>query len=996
MSLVEQAVQVLFTGTEQKTKDKVVRVPGKLIAATNVVQRETGTFSKRYGYGVLNRTTNTGSITAAQGLVSAGSLVLHADDQLWQRDSMSNTWKSRGKQVRAFATDVVAISKYSGRPHVVITGGQRYYFALTPLPLNGTYSYVYRIADDATGVETKAATSVALTSVSQQLRAVSAGGFVWLFYGTNASVSVAKFDPSNPTAAPTTTTYFAPTIAAMNWDVVPTVNGASFLAYASGTSQILVAGVNSTMWLSNLDTATGLPKATPGNVAYAAAIVTSGSGHPPGWITYDGTNGFLYAVYTANTGGNNTYRVIRFNATTLVGAEHNTATWPGASVNLQIGGYSTDGDTVQLLVSDVSNGGSGLDAENAKIHRYTHAWTANTSSVTLNWQRGANISTEPFKVGTTWYFITNHDDTGGALGNLERSYCLRLAATGQIVARALFGRGGNYHQKGDSSAAGYSAVSVQGTKVYTALIGSDGIDGEFHTREVVWDLADAYGPMRAVQNDQIAIMPGGWPVRLGDTDSTLAEVIPMMWPRTFVLSAPAGTSGGLGAGTYGVQHLYVVRDARGNVYRSSPCPLQSIAVPAGNVARSVVPTLRQGQGAAAALIETYMTAPGGTTPFLAKTTANDPTVDTLTIEIVTAAATSAETLYTANSVVPNYPVPPFKIAQGWKNRVFLSDTDVLGEVWPSKEASGGFGLAFSPNTIFKLNEGTGRIRAMGVVDFNYLAFFKQDTIHVISGDGPNDQAQGQYTPQQVPGQLGCTNPSSVVGNTPIGCFFQATDGGIWLLGRSLDVTYIGRGVDDHKSATVTGAAHFAKEQLVRFTLNSGKILVFDYGNPTAEDPQGQWYVHGTLTGVALTNHGDVAHFVDSTGVVWKETAGQWFDNTSTPIATALEIAPISFSGFLGYQQCMRGQVMASYLGANTMQVTLRGDFSATSDVRSKAFAAGPQDVEFRPVNTRKNTAMGVRIEETGGGVTEGFAVQGIAFELLIEPRMRRLNTTARI
>jgi hypothetical protein len=988
--LVEQAVQVMLSGVEQRTDPKAIRMPGRLVEATNVVQRKTGAYGKRYGASALSTTTDSGTISVGRGIVAAGeACVLHANDTLYIRNAVGANWRNRGSQQRATCTDTMAIPNFAERPVSVVQSGIIYEF--TPATLGSDTVYYYRVTDEASGVELLPVTTVTTVSggsgTGYYLRAHAAGGYVWLFYATTGSsfmsIRAAKFDPATPTAAPVVTTYFTSSIGPFDFHTMATDAGIVFAAFASGGSQVRVSGVDSWAWFNRLDTATGLPAASPGNVAYTPPV-SPGPYTPFTWVNYGGANGFLYLIWSKATG----HQLIRITASTLAGATTRnivaltTADW--------LTGYSSDGDTVDIF------GSLGNSApETSSINRHRHVWSTNTTTTTTAYARQAWVATDFFKVDTTWYVVTGLDDNN----NLQRAYYLRTAGDFKIIARAMYGRAGNIFNRGTRSNVVSTAapVTVSGNTATVALIGNDGVDGVWHMRRLVWNLADSYGPLRAVNNGQMVTMPGGWPVRLGDRDTSLNDLTPPMFPRVITTTVAASPGATLNA-TYGVAVVYEVVDGRGNMFRSSPCPTVQQAVTTNNALRITAPTLRVGTGLATVQIRTYLTAAGGTgSLFLNKITTNDPTVDTVTIDLTAPSATGAEAMYTAGSELSNAPAPPYRVAFEWRNRTFLTDTDMEGEVWASKEYTAGRGIEFAETLVFKIGAGTGRIRAAGPVDDNYAAFFKRDSISVIQGTGPDARGRGQYSPVEVPGAYGCTNPHSIA-TGPQGCYFQATDGGIYLLDRTLNVQYIGRGVDDHKGATITAAVHVPKDQQIRFYTDTSKILVFDYGHPTETDPQGQWYVwtNAAMAGVAAANVNDVVHHVQSSGTVYKEVAGQFFDGTNTPILNKIKIAAIPFSGILGYQQCMRGQILGTVASAHVARVTISSDYDSATDALVKTLSAGAFDVEFRPVTTRKATAIAVTIEQTESALTEGHAVMGLAFEILVEPRMRRLNTSARI
>jgi len=77
-----------------------------------------------------------------------------------------------------------------------------------------------------------------------------------------------------------------------------------------------------------------------------------------------------------------------------------------------------------------------------------------------------------------------------------------------------------------------------------------------------------------------------------------------------------------------------------------------------------------------------------------------------------------------------------------------------------------------------------------------LLVFCDESIHVIVGDGPNDQGTGQFeTPVTLARGIGCSNNKSIV-ETDLGVIFQSRSG-YWMVPRGLGpVQFIGAAVSD--------------------------------------------------------------------------------------------------------------------------------------------------------------------------------------------------------
>lgn len=128
------------------------------------------------------------------------------------------------------------------------------------------------------------------------------------------------------------------------------------------------------------------------------------------------------------------------------------------------------------------------------------------------------------------------------------------------------------------------------------------------------------------------------------------------------------------------------------------------------------------------------------------------------------------------------------------------------------------------------------ITALGSLDTSLIVFQKR-AIFVVQGDGPPKNGIGGdfSTPERLPCDVGCEEPRSVV-TTPLGLMFMS-ERGIYLLGRDLQVKFIGVRVEDTTATwpICTSAVLVPGTSHVRFTMTNlhnqaaeGVTLVYDY------------------------------------------------------------------------------------------------------------------------------------------------------------------------
>ena len=902
-------IVILPAGVDQRRE--ATQLPlGKLRALVNMHQPTPGLYEKRNGWKPMDTISDdaTGVVEGAgRGIISSDRMsMMRTTAAIYTRSNARTKWQRKANSRCAYAPAAQEVMLYGYKPCMVKNGNYLFYFcgdvgqntAAQGRRLqcgdgnvisNVATQWYYRIVDAITGAEVKGTTAIAGVK-GWQAKAVVSGGFTWLFVGAyldsgsgNYSIKVAKISP-DPSVAVTVTTYYdagaGPVID--GFDVMQTYTGGVVVWVYGGQAGSPLPGTAgaadpASVVVSLLNTATGLPLASPGTVR-------SHLGAYPDPFTADLNELAVQALKNENGSGGGSFYVARVGAGLAAGIDTFNSTTLAASASVSLAGYTADPSPVIIcgyrdqttghfvtftaLISNIGTpsqdqrttpeGITGLD-------RKTHnaAGTLQTAS-TLKLR--AFPVTEPFQIGSTWYLIAGHDDN---LSRLQQAYYLLEASTGKIVGRTLYGAGGDVGQRATYTAGkvgfGYiGQVTISNAnQVSAALNAWNG--QQYVSKEVIFVLDDdawgrfgRIGPMcRASEGQEIAI-PDAWPLHL--SGEQLAEYVPM-YPRN-APTLTAVVSGGLGmpAGVYAGYYLWAFRDSAGNVHRSRPSPVATVQLAVNEwVGWTVENMVLTNSATGEWFIELYMTEvavvepPGGAPevaiavgkaknkdPFLQFSLPNVvPTVyaANLTQQFTSreVATIKGETLYSHNNAqLLNDSPPPFAWAATWRNRMIVGDTDRLGIVWVSKEKENGFGYSFSGGLIIDIQEGSGRIYAGGAIDINHFAVFKRDGIWILSGVGPDKNGANMFEVVRLPFPGGCVNPNSVA-TTPRGLVFQATkgsggtgvtDGGMHLITRSLEVVYIGAGIEDYRGRNVSAAVFIPeKQQLAVFVEFEPRIAI---------------------------------------------------------------------------------------------------------------------------------------------------------------------------
>ena len=410
------------------------------------------------------------------------------------------------------------------------------------------------------------------------------------------------------------------------------------------------------------------------------------------------------------------------------------------------------------------------------------------------------------------------------------------------------------------------------------------------------------------------------------------DSVKAVWSATGGAMA-AKPDGSTNTNAYYYQVTYEWADNQGNINRSAPSIPVSVtttgALTTGSVDLSV-PTLRLTYKTAnpvkiviyrwSVAQQTYYQVTSITQPLL-----NDTSVDyvTFTDKLVDSAILGNNIIYTTGGVVENISPPALSAITLFDNRVFgLSAED--GSVWFSKqvlpstpvEMSDLFTIYVAPT--IGASGSTGDVKCIFPMD-DKIIFFKQDAIYYLNGNGPdNTGANSQYSqPNFITATVGSVNQQSIV-FTPNGLMFQS-DKGIWLLGRNLQTEYIGAPVEAFNSAKVLSAITIPGTNQVRFTLDNGVTLMYDYY-------YGQWGTFTNIPAISSTLYQNLHTYINKYGQVFQETPNVYLDGSS-PVTVSLTTSWFNMAGLQGYQRLYFFYLLGQYISPHKLRVEIAYDYA---------------------------------------------------------------------
>ena len=371
-----------------------------------------------------------------------------------------------------------------------------------------------------------------------------------------------------------------------------------------------------------------------------------------------------------------------------------------------------------------------------------------------------------------------------------------------------------------------------------------------------------------------------------------------------------------------------------------------------------------------------------TTPLL-----NIKTVDRLTFvdNTLDSELLGNEQLYTTGGVLSNTSPPALTQFTQYKNRLIGISSEDPYTWWFSKQVTPNVPVQFTPFFYKKIAELGGGLTALGVMD-DKLIFFKRSSIYMVVGLGPNNLGlQDDFNDAElITTDTGCTEPKSII-RTPLGLMYKSGKG-IYLINRGLNVQYVGAPVEAYNSNRVTSAELIENVNQVRFTLDTGVALVYDYYFD-------QWSVFTSVNAADSCLFQTKFTYLRPDGRIFKETPGVWTDGGS-PIYLRLKTSWVSMNGMQGFERIYNMMVLGDYKSPHTLTAKVRHEFDSTvNQTTAVPIASDPGVYQYKVYMTRQKTdAMQFELIESQSGPTygEGLDISAITMQVGVKSGTNKL------
>lgn len=977
MALQKQTIPIsLAQGLDTKTDPKQV-VPGKLVALENGRFVSPGRIEKRFGHTAFGKTISgsSSSISAGFSLDSFKDEIVESDGStLYSYSVASDNWTSKGNAFNIAVTESPVVrNDYQQTSQDSATHSSGLQVFVWEDTQGGTrYSAIDRTTQQ------QYVSNALLSATGSVPKAYAIGNFVIIiqFDSSDNRLQYAKIAINQPTLLSSFTDVSSNSNTTPAYDA-QIIGSRLFIAYNNNTSGISLIYFDSFLNTSGI--------LTIGSEAATTGISLFGDVAQNVWVVYyNGTSvkGFIRNYDLTNTA------VL---APTVIETV--------ANVGKVSGVYN---GTNGLVYYDITNG----TKINYRIRQNTLT-VGGIAGTAASLIRSVGLASKIFSYNSNQYVLVSYD------GSIQPTYFL-INQSGSVVGKLSPSTGGGIPTKNlvpnvNTVSSGIFQFSFLQKDFVTAVSGS--IYFLLGVMQATLDFTQTQ--LQTVDIGNNLHITGGF-LSIYDGVSVIEQGF-HLFPDTVTVGT-SGAGGLILAGSYQYVAVYEWTDNFGQIHRSAPS-IAVTQVTTGTTSTNTitVPTLRltaKQTPRSPISIVLYRTLVNQTV-FFRQSSITSPTLNSTTTDTVVFTDTLADSsiqgnqeLYTTGGELENIVAPVPKAVWSYKNRVFVIDAENQLSTWFSKQVIPGTPVEFSDFFVQNIDSRGGSLVAGQQMDDKNILFKESDIFYQV-GDGPapsginNDLTE----PALITTDVGCSSAKSIV-SMPLGLMFKSLKG-IYLLQRNLEAIYVGSDVETYNDNNVTSAILEQESNLVRFTLDSGVILTYDYF-------MRQWSVDTGLNGSDATIFQNKYVFVQPNGLVLQETVDLFTDNQQF-IKLKLITSWLNFGGLQAYVRVWKLLILGEYKSQHKLLVRISNNFNNfisqenyidpgtmfnTPNYGGDAFYGdstpygGPNNrYQFRiHMQQQKIESIQISIEDTqASNFGEGFNISDLAFEVGIKKGLYKLS-----
>lgn len=910
MALEKQSLPINFAqGLDTKT-DPLQVSPGRFLQLENSIFGTGLRMQKRNGFGQLTLLTD----DVTRYLTTFNGNLLSVGTKVESYSPGSEKWTAKGplQPVSIDTQPLIRLSTNQTQSDCVVSSNGLTCAAYTDNPPSGV-TYKYSIQDSTTGDTLISPTAITSThgTVTGSPRVFLLGSyFIIVFTVYNGSTYSLEYLAINSLNTSVTST------AQISVNYTP-ASSVAFDGYVNNSNLYLAwngadgGGAIRMLYLTHT-LAVSSTKVFAGKVATQVSVCADTTNNNVYVNIYDSgsTNGFVIITdQNLNTVLTPTATIVSESVAAITAVAHSQAC---TLIYEVINTYAYDGS---------------IRTDFLRKRSITRAGAVSASSIII---RSVGLASKAFLYNNVPYFLAAYSSPN------QPTYFL-INTSGNVVARLAYSNGGGYDLVGLPSAL-INDTEVKIAYLYKDLITSVNKDQGLAAPNGIYTQTGVNLATFNFISDTNSTSEIGGTLHLSGGFLWMYDgVTPVehgfnLWPDN--VEATTATTGGLmTAQQYYYQVTYEWTDNQGNTHRSAPSlPLTITTTGTTSTVTLTVPTLRLTYKISNPVKIVIYRWSAAQQNYYQTTSTTSPIINDTTVDYITYVDTHADSaiignslIYTTGGVIEDIPAPSTSATTLYQSRLFLIDNEDKNLLWYSKqvientpvEMSDLFTIYVAPTT--GVNGSTGPMEALSTMD-DKLIVFKKDAIYYINGSGPdNTGANNQFSePVFITATVGCSNQQSIV-FMPNGLMFQS-DKGIWLLGRDLSSQYIGAAVEGYTAgATVLSALSIPGTNQIRFTLDSGITLMYDYYYQ-------QWGTFTNIPAISSTLFENVHTYINKYGQVLQETPGLYSDG-GNPVTLNFKTGWINLAGLQGFERAYFFYILANYISPHKLTLSIAYDYS---------------------------------------------------------------------
>lgn len=450
-------------------------------------------------------------------------------------------------------------------------------------------------------------------------------------------------------------------------------------------------------------------------------------------------------------------------------------------------------------------------------------------------------------------------------------------------------------------------------------------------------------------------------------------------PPVIITADGIDDAGTLPAGDYSYLAVYRYQDQNGETHTSQPSKEVTVSVTGATridigvlSSKGAVDVNKDGFS----FVDIYRTLVNSQGPYYLLTTLaggvlveyNDNTPDS--------SIDGNDFVYTTGGVLRNTTIPPmthicsgleriFGISASDQNKIYYSQKRII-------ENSIDWNLALSFR-VDGFNKKAGYAVGVECID-DKIIILKTDSVMAISGDGPLQTGeQNNFTiPAILSQQIGCSEKQSIVA-TPNGLMFKGKKG-IYLVDRTLNVSYVGAAVESYNSEAILDADVSTVKNEVYF-ITSNRLMVYNY-------MQDKWSTNTFLKGKSLCIWRDQLTVLKSDGRIYYQVDNIFKDNTSY-YSMKFTSPWYKTTGIVGFGRLYEIMILGKYKSDHTLNIRVYYDYDET-DYNDYSFDVTTTNLYEFSVKPQKQKCQSFKLEicdvaTTGTG--ESFELSGIGLRV---------------